>query len=40
DELSMVKKVLNAAAMTYVASTLMAVLNLVRMLMISRRSGD
>jgi len=40
EELSMVKKVLRAAAMTYLASTLMAVLNLVRMLMISKRSGD
>ena len=40
EELSMVKKVLRAAATTYLASTLMAVLNLIRMLMISKRSGD
>lgn len=38
DELLMSKKVLNAAAMTYIASTLMAVSQLVRMLMISDRN--
>lgn len=38
DELLMAKKVLNAAAMTYVASTLMAVSQLIRMLMISNRN--
>jgi Zn-dependent membrane protease YugP len=35
-ETQMVKSVLNAAAMTYVASTLMAVLQLVRMLLLRR----
>jgi Zn-dependent membrane protease YugP len=36
EETQMVKSVLTAAAMTYVASTLMAILNLVRMLMLRR----
>jgi Zn-dependent membrane protease YugP len=37
EELKMVKKVLNAAALTYVATTLMAVFNLFRMFAISKR---
>ena len=37
-EQMMAKKVLNAAAMTYVASTLMAISQLLRMLLISRRN--
>lgn len=37
DELKMAKKVLNAAAITYVASTLMAVMNLIRMVTLSKR---
>jgi hypothetical protein len=37
DESVMVKKVLNAAAMTYVAATLMSILSLLRMVGISRR---
>ncbi|HPE68471.1 MAG TPA: zinc metallopeptidase [Thermotogota bacterium] len=37
EEQKMAKKVLTAAAMTYVAATLMAILNLLRMLVISRR---
>ena len=36
DELAGAKKVLNAAALTYVASALMAVLQLVRLILISR----
>lgn len=38
DELPGAKKVLDAAALTYVAAALMAVLNLVRLILISRRS--
>ena len=34
DEISGAKKVLNAAAMTYVAAAAMAVLNLIRLLLI------
>src|SRR6056297_1265479 len=37
-ETAMAKKVLDAAAMTYVASTLMAISQLLRMLLISRRN--
>ena len=37
DELSQAKKVLSAAALTYVASALTAILQLVRMLAIARR---
>jgi Zn-dependent membrane protease YugP len=37
DELQGVKKVLSAAAMTYVASALMAVMSLVRLIFLSRR---
>ena len=36
EEIGMAKKVLSAAAMTYVAATLMALLNLLRMVLISR----
>ncbi len=38
DELTGAKKVLNAAALTYVAAALMAILQLVRLILISRRS--
>lgn len=38
DELSGAKRVLTAAALTYVAAALMAVLQLVRLILISRRS--
>jgi Zn-dependent membrane protease YugP len=38
DELAGARKVLNAAALTYVAAALMAVLQLVRLILISRRS--
>jgi uncharacterized protein len=38
DELTGAKKVLNAAALTYVAAALMAILQLVRLVLISRRS--
>ncbi|NLE11196.1 MAG: zinc metallopeptidase [Actinobacteria bacterium] len=38
DELAGAKKVLSAAALTYVAAALMAILQLVRLLLISRRS--
>lgn len=38
DELDGAKKVLNAAALTYVAAALMAILQLVRLVLISRRS--
>lgn len=38
DEISGARKVLSAAALTYVAATLMAILQLVRLLMISRDS--
>jgi Zn-dependent membrane protease YugP len=38
DELTGAKKVLSAAALTYVAAALMAVLQLVRLILISRRS--
>ncbi|MBC7293398.1 MAG: zinc metallopeptidase [Thermoleophilia bacterium] len=38
DELSGARKVLSAAALTYVAAALMAVLQLVRLILISRRS--
>jgi uncharacterized protein len=38
DELTGAKKVLDAAALTYVAAALMAVLQLVRLILISRRS--
>ncbi len=37
-ETAMAKRVLNAAAMTYVASTLMAISQLLRMLLLSRRN--
>ncbi|AJA48173.1 putative neutral zinc metallopeptidase [Clostridium pasteurianum DSM 525 = ATCC 6013] len=37
DEVKGAKKVLDAAAMTYVAAALMAILNLVRLILISRR---
>lgn len=37
DEVKEAKKVLDAAAMTYVAAALMAILNLVRLILISRR---
>jgi len=37
-ETGMAKRVLNAAAMTYVASTLMAISQLLRMLLLSRRN--
>jgi hypothetical protein len=37
DELGGAKKVLDAAALTYVAAALMAILQLVRMILISRR---
>ena len=37
DELTGAKKVLNAAALTYVAAALMAILQLVRLILISRR---
>jgi len=37
DELNGAKKVLNAAAMTYVAAAAMAILNLLRLLFLSRR---
>jgi Zn-dependent membrane protease YugP len=36
EERSSVKKVLDAAALTYVAATLMAVLQLIRLILISR----
>ncbi|MCD6463186.1 MAG: zinc metallopeptidase [Thermotogae bacterium] len=39
EELEGVRKVLNAAAMTYVASTAMAVLQLLRMILLSRAYG-
>lgn len=38
DELAGARKVLNAAALTYVAAALMAILQLVRLILISRRS--
>jgi len=38
DELSGAKKVLNAAALTYVAAALMAILQLLRLIALSRRS--
>lgn len=38
DELTGAKKVLSAAALTYVAAALMAILQLVRLILISRRS--
>ena len=38
DELAGAKKVLSAAALTYVAAALMAILQLVRLILISRRS--
>ncbi len=38
DELTGAKKVLNAAALTYVAAALMAILQLLRLILISRRS--
>lgn len=38
NELAGAKKVLNAAALTYVAAALMAILQLVRLILISRRS--
>lgn len=38
DELTGAKKVLSAAALTYVAAALMAILQLVRLVLISRRS--
>ena len=38
DELAGARKVLNAAALTYVAAALMAILQLVRLIIISRRS--
>jgi len=38
DELTGARKVLNAAALTYVAAALMAILQLVRLILISRRS--
>lgn len=38
DELAGAKKVLNAAALTYVAAALMAILQLARLILISRRS--
>ncbi|HHS51015.1 MAG TPA: peptidase, partial [candidate division Zixibacteria bacterium] len=37
EELSGARKVLSAAAMTYVAATAMAVLQLLRMILLSRR---
>ena len=37
DELTGAKKVLSAAALTYVAAALMAILQLVRLILISRR---
>jgi Zn-dependent membrane protease YugP len=37
DELTGAKKVLSAAALTYVAAALMAILQLLRMILISRR---
>jgi Zn-dependent membrane protease YugP len=39
DELTGAKKVLSAAALTYVAAALMAILQLVRLILISRRSS-
>jgi hypothetical protein len=39
DELTGAKKVLDAAALTYVAAALMAILQLVRLILISRRSS-
>jgi Zn-dependent membrane protease YugP len=38
DELAGARKVLNAAALTYVAAALMAILQLVRLILISRRN--
>ena len=40
DELTGAKKVLSAAALTYVAAALMAILQLVRLILISRRSSS
>jgi Zn-dependent membrane protease YugP len=37
DELTGAKKVLSAAALTYVAAALMAILQLIRLILISRR---
>ena len=37
DELAGARKVLNAAALTYVAAALMAILQLARLILISRR---
>ncbi len=40
DELTSAKKVLNAAAMTYIAATLMSVAQLLRLLLLSNRRRD
>ncbi len=40
DEVGSTRKVLNAAALTYVAATLMAVMQLLRLLLISGMAGN